>query len=109
MLLESGFENIRYYGAGVFDWLAGKLGPMGKWIPPGRRLAGLLGSSKIAPWILCGAVAGESTNLIDTGEIADLLQCPSCGGNLAGDKQGYICLVCGRRYPVEDGIIDMRV
>ncbi len=109
MLLESGFVNIRYYGAGVFDWFAGKLGSIGRWIPPGRRLAGLLGSSKMAPWILCGAVAGEGKSLMDTREIADLFQCPSCGGSMSGDKQGYLCLVCERHYPVEDGIIDLRV
>jgi len=109
MLLESGFLNIRYYGAGVFDWLAGKLGPTGRWIPPGRRFAGLLGSTKIAPWILCGASAGESTRLTDAREIADLLQCPSCRGSIYSDKQGYLCLACGKHYPVEDGIIDMRV
>lgn len=109
MLLKSGFENIQYYGAGVFDWLAGKLGAMGRWIPPGRRVAGLLGSGKIAPWILCGAIAGESANLIDAGEISDLLQCPACGGGISSEKQGYLCVKCKRNYPVEDGVIDMRV
>ncbi len=109
MLLESGFGNIRYYGAGVFDWLAGKLGSVGRWVPSGMQLAGLLGSSKIAPWILCGAIAVKNTSLIDSGEIADLLQCPSCGGSLSGDEQGYLCPVCKRHYPVEDGIIDLRI
>lgn len=109
MLLESGFVNIRYYGVGVFDWLAGKLGPLGRWTPPGMRLARLLGSSKIAPWIICGAITGGNTGLIDAREIADLLQCPSCGGSISGDKQGYRCLVCERHYLVENGIIDLRV
>ncbi len=109
MLLETEFADIRYYGAGVFDWLAGRLGSMGRWIPPGRRLAGLLGSSKIAPWILCGAIARGHKNLIDTGEIVDLLQCPCCGGRVSNDGQEYLCLECKRHYPVEDGIIDLRV
>jgi ubiquinone/menaquinone biosynthesis C-methylase UbiE len=109
MLLKSGFADIRYYGAGVFDWLAGKLGSMGRLIPPGRQLAGLLGRIKIAPWILCGAIARRTTSLIDTTGIDDLLQCPSCGGGLSGGKQGYLCLMCDRHYPIEDGIIDLRV
>ncbi len=109
MLLESGFGNIRYYGAGVSDWLAGKLGSIGRWIPPGRQLAELLGSSKIAPWILCGAIAVENTSLTDAREIADLLQCPSCGGSMSSDEQEYRCLGCARHYPVKDGIIDLRV
>ena len=109
MLLELGFAGMRYYGAGVFDWLAGKLGSLGKQIPTGRLLAGVLGRSKIAPWIICGSMASGNTSLIETDKISDLLQCPSCGGNVSGDEQEYICNKCKRRYPVEDGIIDLRV
>jgi DNA-directed RNA polymerase subunit RPC12/RpoP len=109
MLLESRFANIQYYGAGVFDWFAGKLGPLGRYIPSGRRISGLLGNSKMAPWILCKTISQENTNLIDSREIADLLQCPCCGGNIFGNNRRYICAICGTRFPVEDGIIDMRV
>ena len=109
MLLEADFTNLRSYGAGVFDWLAGKLGPLGKWIPPGKRLAGWLGRSKIAPWIFCGAVAQNRPDLIDAAGLEDLLQCPLCGDHLSHNEQGFECLGCKKYYPVEDGIIDLRV
>ena len=110
MLLETGFRDIHYYGAGVFDWFAAKLGRLGRYIPPGKRLAGLLGRSKIAPWILSRAIARGNASHLDAKEIVDLLQCPSCSGSLSGDnKQGYLCRVCERHYPVDDGIIDLRV
>ena len=82
---------------------------MGRWVPSGERFAGFLGSSKIAPWILCSAIARGDTNLIDARGIGDLLQCPSCGGTVSDEKQGYMCLICEKWYPVEDGIIDLRV
>ena len=109
MLCESGFSSIQYCGAGVLDWLASKFSFAGRWITLGERLAPFFGRSKIAPWILCGAIAGGNTNLIDAGGIGDLLQCPSCGGSVCDEKQGYLCINCKRRYPVEDGIIDLRV
>lgn len=109
MLLQVGFANLEYYGTGVFDWLAGKLGAVGKWIPSGRKLAGALGQSKIAPWIICGAKAHANAGLIDPQSLADLLMCPCCGGNLSGDMQMYFCLGCGKGYPVDNGIIDLRL
>jgi ubiquinone/menaquinone biosynthesis C-methylase UbiE len=109
MLSESGFTNIKYYGAGVMDKLAGRIGFAGRWITSGEHLAPFFGKSNIAPWILCEAVAKGNTSLIDVGGIGDLLQCPSCGGSISEDKHGYQCIVCMRRYPVEDGIIDLRI
>jgi 2-polyprenyl-3-methyl-5-hydroxy-6-metoxy-1,4-benzoquinol methylase len=109
MLLGSGFSSIQYYGVGMMDWLADRIGFADRWIPPGEHLAPFFGRYKIAPWILCGADARGHTSLIDASEITDLLQCPSCGGSVSMDQQGYQCLVCKSIYPVEDGIIDMRV
>lgn len=109
MLREFGFSSIQYSGAGVLDSLAGRMGSAGRWIPSGEHLAPFFGRSKIAPWIFCGASARGNTSLIDVRGIGDLLQCPSCGGGLSDDKQGYLCLLCKRRYSVEDGIIDLRV
>lgn len=109
MLCKSGFSGIQYYGAGVLDWLAGKISFAGRLNALEERLAPFFGKSKIAPWILCGAIACGNTSLIAAREIDDLLQCASCAGSVTGDKQGYLCHVCKRRYPVEDGIIDLRV
>lgn len=44
-----------------------------------------------------------------TGEFLDpslleLLACPACHAGLRQEGQGLVCLGCGRRYPVRDGI-----
>jgi SAM-dependent methyltransferase len=109
MLCESGFSYMKYYGVGVLDRLAGRNGLEGWQIGTAERLAPFLAWIKVAPWILCQAIARENLNLIDVRRIDDLLQCPSCGGSLSDDKGGYLCLMCNRHYPVESGIIDLRV
>jgi ubiquinone/menaquinone biosynthesis C-methylase UbiE len=109
LLRETGFSSMQYYGVDILNKLAGRIGFARRWIAPGEYLAPFFGRSKIAPWILCGANARENTSLLDIMEIGDLIQCPSCGGSLSEDKQGYQCIVCNRRYPVEDGIIDLRI
>jgi SAM-dependent methyltransferase len=109
MLRESGYSNMQYYGVGVLDRLAGRIGLEGRWITTAEHLAPFFAWSKIAPWILCSAIAPGNTNLIDVRGIDDLLQCPSCEGSLSEDTKGYRCRVCNRHYPVEGGIIDLRV
>jgi ubiquinone/menaquinone biosynthesis C-methylase UbiE len=109
MLCESGFSSVQYHGVGVLDRLAGRFGFGGRWIGMAERLAPFFARFKIAPWILCQATVNENLNLIDAQGMDDLLQCPSCGGRLSEDRGGYLCLVCKRHYPIEDGIIDLRV
>ena len=48
-------------------------------------------------------------DLIDAAGLEDLLQCPLCGDHLSHNEQGFECLGCKKYYPVEDGIIDLRV
>ena len=109
MLGEAGFTGMQYYGAGVLDWLAEKIGFAGKWIPPGEHLASFFGRSKVAPWILCEATVKGNTKLTDAWKIGDILQCPSCGDKVYDDGQRYMCISCNRCYSFEDGIIDLRV
>ncbi len=109
MLCESGFTSMQYYGVGVLDRLAGRIELGGSWIGTAERLAPFFARSQIAPWLLCEAVARGSTSLIDVRGIGDLLQCPSCRGSLSDEKRGYLCAMCNKHYPVEDGIIDLRV
>jgi SAM-dependent methyltransferase len=109
MLTDSGFSSMHYYGVGVLDRLSGRIGRGGRWITIAERLAPFFARIKVAPWILCSAIAKGNASLIGNRGIGDLLQCPSCGGSLTNDKQGYMCHGCKKHYPVEDNIIDLRV
>jgi ubiquinone/menaquinone biosynthesis C-methylase UbiE len=109
MLRETGFSRMQYHGVGVLDRLFGRISIGEKWISPAEILGTFFARTKIAPWILCQAIARENLDLIDFRGIDDLLQCPSCGGSLSFDKGGYLCLKCDTHYPLEDRIIDLRV
>lgn len=109
MLLECGFSSIQYSGAGVMDKLAGIVGFTQLLDKLGEYLAPFFAKSKIAPWIFCNAIAKGNSIQRDANRICDLLQCPSCGGNISNNSQEYMCLSCLRHYPVIDGIIDMRL
>jgi uncharacterized protein YbaR (Trm112 family) len=37
-------------------------------------------------------------------DLASMLACPNCRGDLAGDRHAFMCPTCDRRYPIEDGI-----
>ena len=37
-------------------------------------------------------------------ELAEILVCPACHGELKEDDSVLECTRCGRRYPVRDGI-----
>ncbi len=109
MLYESGFSSMQYYGAGVLDRLASGIGFTGKWIATARHFAPFFAKSKIAPWIICQAIAGGNTSIIDGMGMVHILQCPACGGSISEDEHGYQCFICSRRYPIEEGIIDFRI
>ncbi len=38
-----------------------------------------------------------------------LLQCPSCGEDVVQSESSIVCAACNRKYPIRDGIPDMRV
>jgi ubiquinone/menaquinone biosynthesis C-methylase UbiE len=109
LMIEAGFDVSRSLGTGVLDKLAGAMGRWGRRIPPGLALAGLFGATGIAPWIFCEARARGGPALSGAEGIDDLLLCPLCRSGLAREADGYTCLCCRRRFPVEDGILDFRV
>jgi len=37
-------------------------------------------------------------------KLLELLSCPACGGDVTLDKEKIICLKCGRKYPIRNGI-----
>ena len=41
--------------------------------------------------------------------LLDILCCPACHGAVEERPEGVLCLACGRRYPIEDGIPVMLV
>lgn len=36
--------------------------------------------------------------------VAGMLACPACHGDLCFETGMLVCVACGRRYPVKDGI-----
>ena len=37
-------------------------------------------------------------------ELFNILACPHCKGNLKQEGEKIVCISCGRRYPIKDGI-----
>lgn len=37
-------------------------------------------------------------------ELLDILACPACKSDVKMEGDGIVCVKCGRRYPVKDGI-----
>lgn len=37
-------------------------------------------------------------------ELLDILACPSCKGDVALKENKIVCLKCGLKYPIKDGI-----
>ncbi len=37
-------------------------------------------------------------------DLLDILACPACKGGVKEEGDKIICLKCGRKYPVKDGI-----
>ncbi len=69
LLAGAGLELRRSLGAGVMDKLAGKMGRVGRRVPAGRGLAGVLGALGIAPWIFCEARARGTAPAPEPGSI----------------------------------------
>jgi len=108
LLRETGFRDIQYRGVGIFDKIPGAGGLLDMWAAGGKLFAPILGSSKIAPWILCKGHHPGNNGLIDTDQLTDLLQCPSCGSSMTEEPSAYVCLGCREKYPIRDQIIDLR-
>lgn len=106
-LIKMGFSEMQYFGTGVIDKLAGRLGRLEKWLPSGRRLAALFGIIKLAPWMICRTrSSGEA--LKDYRSIDELLTCPSCQAAVERRADSYVCTSCNSSYPIENGIADFR-
>lgn len=109
MLAKNGFHIKKYWGAGVVD----------KFPKPFRAdnlnhkfstfLAPILGSLKIAPWMICHAQMGGKVESELLAEIDNILVCPICKGVLIINHQSYRCQSCDKTYPIVDGIPDFRI
>lgn len=42
-------------------------------------------------------------------DLLDILACPACRGDVRQEKDTILCVLCGRRYPIRDGIPVMLV
>lgn len=109
LLRSSDFEILKYRGAGVFNKIVEVAGVLADIIPPGISLAPLLGKSFLAPWIFCQARAERNSSPEPTSCMGSWLICPCCDLAVIPTMCGYECPNCARAYPVQDGIIDMRI
>ena len=42
-------------------------------------------------------------------ELISILACPACKGNVEQQDQRIVCVECGRRYPIKEGVPVMLV
>jgi uncharacterized protein YbaR (Trm112 family) len=42
-------------------------------------------------------------------KLLEILACPACKGNVEHKEGRIVCMKCGRRYPIQDGIPVMLV
>jgi SAM-dependent methyltransferase len=108
-VVSSNFSDPTYVGAVVFDALARITDRFGKDGPAGSAWAGVSGRLRLAPWLIGRATAMGDAPLIAGDRPEDVLCCPSCDADLTGSEEGLTCTVCGRTYPVVDGVYDFRV
>lgn len=108
MLVKTGFSEMQYFGTGVIDKLAGRLGRFERWMPSGKVMAPVLGFIKLAPWMMCRTKSSGKV-LRDYESIEDLLICPTCHSAVRRSEQSYGCTSCNSCYPIENGIADFRI
>lgn len=109
MMTAAGFGNFTYRGAGVFDKFEKPLGRLSKWVPRGDFWSPLFGKLFLAPWIFCRGISQNRETLRPSEDVESLLACPRCKSELGRETSGFECLRCRTRYPILDGIIDMRI
>lgn len=109
LLKAADFEILNYRGAGVFNKIVEVAGFLAGIAPPGISCAPFLGKSFLAPWIFCQARVKRSPPVASVSSITPWLICPHCGTDLASSISKFECPGCGRSYPVDGGIIDMRI
>jgi ubiquinone/menaquinone biosynthesis C-methylase UbiE len=109
MLNNAHFHHSTFRGAGVMDKIAERVGPFSRFVPSGMGIASLLGQIKLAPWIIGQTIPGGVKNMLKAGRIQDLLTCPICKNDLRFSSDAYLCLHCGRNYPVVGEILDFRI
>jgi ubiquinone/menaquinone biosynthesis C-methylase UbiE len=109
LLRSSDFEILTYRGAGVFNKIVEIAGFLADIIPPGISFAPFLGKSFLAPWIFCQALIKRDHLPGPVSSMESWLICPRCGVDVVPSASGFECPSCGRSYPVDGGIIDMRI
>lgn len=108
LLIKTGFRELKHRGVGVVDKFSNKRGPLQFWLYLGKAIAPIFGKTRLAPWVFCkGKIPGEE-QLLETDQLIDLLQCPSCGESLVDEGEIILCTGCNEKFPKIDGIIDLR-
>ncbi|MCQ3935998.1 MAG: hypothetical protein DPW18_03005 [Chloroflexi bacterium] len=109
LLNAAGFEIVSRRGAGVFNKIVEHSGFLADIIPPGISLAPFLGRFLLAPWIFLDTRVKENSPPAPPAGDEAMFVCPRCGLDLLAKPEYYECSGCRKTYPIEDGIIDMRM
>lgn len=109
LLNASGFEIVSRRGAGVFNKIVEHSGFLADIVPPGISLAPFLGRFLLAPWIFLDTRVKDGGSFVLAPSDESMFVCPRCGLDLLTKPEYFECSECRNTYPVEDGIIDMRM
>jgi SAM-dependent methyltransferase len=108
-LTEAGYSIGKYLGAGVMDKFPDIFRKITNSSLLGERVAPVLGQKKLAPWIMCRAIAQSNPNANFKTDLDEILVCPICNTDLRHSSTAYSCQACDKNYPINNGIIDFRV
>jgi hypothetical protein len=103
-LFESGFAQLHEKGVGIIDKIAGKLGPWGQNLPPGRMFTGLFASLALAPWIFCDAQKSGDRRGTGLDPLESIFRCLECHSPMLRLNDGFRCGTCGTIYPLKNGV-----
>lgn len=110
LLENAGFNISDIRGAGILDKLAGVLPTfLFPILPTGKTLAKVFGKLLLTPWIFLKATVNAGETLLPAATAEELLNCPQCGSQPVRSTSGFYCIQCQKVYPLDDGIIDMRI
>lgn len=107
-LWQNRFEPPYYLGAVFIDQVAEITEKISEKIPSGARWAHIMGRLWASPWLIGKTKPRNGKQIIKGESLEQILVCPICKDSVQKSENKFICSLCGRNYPIYDGIIDFR-